>query len=376
VNVRFGVALGWLGVVLATEHWRPWSDGIRLKYATDVEEYATIARAAPGFPAEKIQAPHADRFPAPWLVGELHKLTGVGIHPMFAILTALVLVATFATLHLALVSLRTRVATYAIVFGLVAATPYPVRLLLDAPGMLTDAIFVLGVVVTLLGFIRGNGWLVAAGLGFAEIGRQDAVPLAVVAALAVFFTWEQRRRVLFALLAVAVPAAVYVAAHEGSSSWSDRSGRGVVGMTAGGDWSVHGTASHIGRIAIALVLPVAVLVVARLRSGRLPLFVPLALGLTIVAEAFVLAPDWSHAEPRLAGVAIPALALAAPPMLDRAGLSVRQTLLCCVGIALASLHHIYSNVGFTRSSEWAAAVLAGCVCVGVLALRRQRGVHA
>jgi len=350
VNARWGVALGWFGFVLATEQWRPWSDGIRLKYATDIEEYATIARAAPGFPAQKIQAAHADRFPAPWLVGELHKLTGVGIHTMFAIVTAVVLVATFTVLHLALVSLRTKLATYAIVFGLAAATPYPVRLLLDAPGMLTDAVFVLGLVVTILGFIRGRWWLVIGGLAVAAIGRQDSVPLAVVAALAVLLTVRHRRE-LIAFLTIAVPGCTYIVMHEASSSFSDRSGRSVLGMTVGGDWSTHGTLSHIGRIAIVLALPAVVLVVAWLRSGDSPLVVPLALGITVVGESLALAPDWSHAEPRLAGLAIPALALAAPPMLDRAGLSAREACLACVGIALASLHHVYSNVGFTRSSE-------------------------
>lgn len=375
MKARWWVALGWLGVVLATEDWRPWSDGVRLKYATDIEEYATIARAAPGFPAEKIQASHADRFPAPWLVGELHKLTGLGIHTMFAIVTALVLVATFATVHLALRTLRASIATYAIVFGLVAATPYPVRLLLDAPGMLTDAVFVLGLVVAILGFIRGDSWLVVVGLGVTAIGRQDAVPLAVVAALAVLFTMRHRRR-LVAFLTLAVPVCIYIITHEASSSFSDRSGRSVLSMSVGGDWSPHGTLSHIGRVAIVLALPTVVLVVAWLRSGVSPLVVPLVLGITVAGEALALAPDWSHAEPRLAGLAIPALALAAPLMLERAGLRAREAWLACLGITLASFHHIYSNVGFTRSSEWAVAVLAGCVCVGVLALRRQRGAQA
>lgn len=363
------VAAGWIAFVVATEHWRPWQDGIRLNYATDIRSYDQIARAAPGFPSLDVNAAHADRFPAPWLVGELHNATGIGVHAMFWIATVVVLVGVLLAVHATLVALRASLGAYALVLGAVIASAYPVRLLLDAPGMLTDAVFVLGLSLAVLAFVTDRAWLVIAGVAIAEVGRQDALPLAVVAA-AVYLL---RRRVGIAVLIVAAPAIEYVAMHRASQSFSDRSGRGIVGMTVGGHWAPTGLASHLGRLLIVVAIPIAFFALGRLRSKAVPLFVPLALGLTVVAEAFVLAPDWSHAEPRLAGLALPALVVAAVPTLERARLTTRRVAIACVGIALASLHHIYSNVGLTRSSEWAALVLAGCLCVvaaGVSARRK------
>jgi hypothetical protein len=79
--------------------------------------------------------------------------------------------------------------------------------------------------------------------------------------------------------------------------------------------------------------------------------------------SLVLAPDWSHAEPRLTGLALPALVVATVPVLESARLTTQQLALCCFGVALASLHHIYSGVGITHTSEWGALVLVGSLCV-------------
>jgi hypothetical protein len=366
------VAGGWIAFVLATEHWRPWGDGIRLRYATDIVDYTRISRAAPGFPTTPIQAPHADRFPAPWLVGELHNITGVGLHAMYGVATGICLVATLVVLHASLQALRASVRVYALSLGAVIASAYPMRLLIDAPGMLIDALFVFCLALAAFAFVTGRLWLVVISLSVAEVGRQDALPLAVVAALLLLL----HRRYGVALLAAACPAIVYVVAHRASQSFSDRSGRGIVGMTVGGDWSPHAFGVHMGRLLVVVAIPIALFALGYLRSRSRPLVDPLVLGVTVVAEAFVLAPDWSHAEPRLAGLALPALAIGAVPMLERAALTVRQTVLCCFGIAVASLHHLYSSAGINRSSEWGALVLLGCLCVVAPGVSARREVVA
>lgn len=365
---RAGIAGGWIAFVLVTERWRPWDDGIRLNYATDIRDYATLARAAPGFPSTRIQAAHADRFPAPWLVGEVHRLTGIGLHSMFSIATGVVLVATVLTIHLALVALRATVGVYGLVLGALIGSAYPFRLLLDAPGMLTDAVFVLGLSFAVLAFVTGREWLVVTGVAVAELGRQNAVPLAVVAAVALLL----RHRSIAATLTVVTPGCLYVATHRLSQSFSDRSGRGIVGMTVGGGWAPHAAASHLARTLVTVAIPAAFLVAGGLRSHAQPLLLPLLLGATVVAEAVVLAPDWSHAEPRLAGLALPALLIAAVPVLEGARLTTRQYTVCAFGVMFASLHHIYSNVGITRTSEWGALVLTGSLCiVGTGVFKRQ-----
>lgn len=372
--------LGWLGFVLATERWRPWSDAVRLQYATDVEEYETIARAAPGFPSVRIQTPHADRWVPEWVVGEVHRLVSLGLHATYAVATALVLAVTIGAMLATLRRLRVGWAAGALVIGAFVASAYPFRYLVEAPGMLTDALFVCGLALAVLAFESVSPVLLVVGLVVATLGRQTGIPLAVVAVVAVLVDrrWR-RRRVATAILAVVLPVLAYVIPHVTSHSFSDRSGRGLVGMTVGGDWAPHAFATHVGRCAIVLGIPAALLAVGWFRGRRAPLWGPLALGLCVVAQGLVLAPDWSHAEPRLVGLALPALAIAAAPGLDAARLGAGEAAVAALGIALASLHHLYAYPA-DRTSEWAAFVVAGTLlclwpCVSVVT-ERVRGSHA
>lgn len=362
---------GWLAFVLATERWRPWSDAIRLQYATDVEEYETIARAAPGFPSVRIQTPHADRWVPEWLVGALHNAFGVGLHPTYAVCTAIVVAGSIATVFVAARRLTTDARVVAVVVGAFVASAYPVRYLLDAPGMLTDALFVLGLALATLALVKIDERLLVAALVLAAFGRQTAVPLAVVAAgiVLVDASWRAHRT-RTAVLAVVLPVLAYVVPHETSSSFAKPNGHGLIGMTVGGDWTPRSFASHVARCAVALAVPAALLAVGWIRGRRAPLWGPFALGVCVVAQAFVLAPDWSHAEPRLVGLALPALLVAAAPGLAAARLTLREAVVVAAGIALASLHHLYAYPA-DRTAEWAALVAAGFVCC-LLPLREAR----
>lgn len=364
------IAAGWIAFVAVTERWRPWGDSVRLTYATDVEEYETIARAAPGFPSVRIQAPHADRFPVHWTIGELHRLLSIGLHPLYWVATGVAVAGTLAAVHASLGALRASRTTYALVFGAVAASAYPTRYLLDAPGMLTDALFVLGLALAVHGFATGRFGAVLVGLAVATLGRQNGIPLAVVAAVALLVEprWG-RRRWTYAAAAVALPVVLYVVPHETSRSWSDTSGRGLLGMTVGGSWGGREGVAHLGRCAVAVAIPAGLIALGWLRTRRAPLWTPLALGACVVAQAVALAPDWSHAEPRLAGLAVPALAVAAVPCLTGARIGARGAWVAAAGIALASFHHIYADVGVHHTSEWGALVAVGTALVLLPAAR-------
>lgn len=357
------VVLPWVAFVAATEWWRPWGDGIRLQYATDIRDYEVIARAAPGFPSVRIQSPHADRFVPPWVVGELSRLSGIGLHTVYRIVTLLVLAALVGVVAASLRRLAAGTIARSLCLGAVVASAYPLRYLLDAPGMLTDALFALGLALAVHGFVAERYRWLLAGLAVATLGRQTGLPLAVVgAALAPTVRAWRPHRLLYASAAVVVPLVVYVVPHEASASWADTSGRGIVGMSLlGGSWTVREFASHVGRCLIVLVLPAALLALGWLRTRALPPLAPLVLGLTVLAQALALAPDWSHAEPRLAGLAVPALAVAAAPGLERAALGPLAAAAVALGIALASFHHLYSDVGVRGASEWGLLTATGAV---------------
>ena len=357
--LRATAVLGWFGFVLATERWRPWSDAIRLRYATDVGEYETIARAAPGFPSVRIQTPHADRWVPEWLVGETHKLLGVALHTAYAAATGLVVAVTIAALVATLHRLHASRPTAVLVIGAFVASAYPLRYLVEAPGMVTDALFVCGLAVAVLAFETVSPALLVAGLVVATFGRQTGVPLLIVVAAAVLLDRRWRaRRWWTAALVIVVPLLAYVVPHETSRSFAQGKGDSLTRMTIGGNWTAHSFATHVARCAIVLGVPAALLAVGWLRGRRAPLWAPLAFGLCVVAQALVLAPDWSHAEPRLVGLALPALLIAAVRGLDAARLGVGEAAVAAVGIALASLHHLYAYPA-NRTSEWAAFVVVG-----------------
>lgn len=373
-------ALGWLGFVLATERWRPWSDAIRLQYATDVGEYETIARAAPGFPPVRIQTPHADRWVPQWLVGEAHRLVSLDLHTAYAAATGLVIAVAIVALIATLQRLNVGGVATVLVIGAFVASAYPFRYLVEAPGMLTDALFVCGLALAVLAFETVNPALLVAALVIATLGRQTGVPLLVVVAAAVWLDGRWRpQRVPTAILVIVLPVLAYVIPHETSRSFAQGNGDSLMRMTIGGDWTPRGFVDHVARCAIALAVPAALLAVGWFRGRRAPLWGPLAFGLCVVAQALVLAPDWSHAEPRLAGLALPALLVAAAPGLDAARLGLGEAVVAGVGVALASLHHLYAYPAH-RTSEWAALVVLGTLfclwpCIPV-AVTRTRGPHA
>lgn len=354
-------AIGWLAFVLVTERWRPWGDAVRLQYATDVDEYETIARAAPHFPSVRIQAPHADRWIPEWVVGEIHNILPLGLHEAYSLVTFVTVGATIAAVVAALQRLRPGRAAGALAVGIVVASAYPVRLLFEAPGMTTDALFVFGLALAVLAFEGAQPVLLVAALVVATLGRQTAVPLAVVVAVAVALDprWRPVRRWVAPLVVIGSGLA-YAIPHQVSQSFADNSGRSLIGMTIGGDWSPHAAAAHLGRCAIVLVVPAALLAVSWFRGRRAPLWGPLAFGLCVVAQGVALAPDWSHAEPRLVGLALPALAVAAAPGLEAARLRAGEAMAVAFGIALASLHHLYAYPAHS-TSEWAAFVAVGCL---------------
>jgi hypothetical protein len=357
--------LPWLVFVGATQAWRPWGDGIRLQYAADEQEYETIARAAPGFPHVKIQTPHADRFVPHWLVGEAANLTTLPLHVVYAVAMGLTLAATLAVLCATVLRLGIGAAAGGLCIGAVVASAYPLRYLLDSPGMLTDALFVLGLVLTVHGFVTGRFRWTLLGLAVATLGRQTGVPLAVVALVAAWFqpAWRARRLV-HVTVGAAVATAVYLVPHMASASWADTSGRGVIGMTLlGGSWTDRQFLAHVGRCLIVVVVPAGLLVLGWARSRVRPSPVPLLLGVIVWLQAIALAPDWSHSEPRLAGLALPAIVLAAAPALDAAALTPAETALAAIGIGLASLHYLYTDVGIHSAAQWAALVVAGAVLV-------------
>lgn len=345
-----------------------------------MSSYERIARAAPSFPEEHVLRPFAERFPVHWLIGSLADGLGVSLHGLYRVADLLVLAALVWIVHLVLLRLRVDRRAHAVALGALAASAYPVHYLLAAPGMLSDGVFCLGLSVALLGFATGRFELVLGGLVVGTLGRQTAVPVAFGAALWTVFApaWRPRRWAYAAATALA-PLGLWLVLHFSADSFANPQPGSFRDLTVFG-YDAHGLVDHLGRIGIGILVPAALVVGAWLRTGgRLPRGA-LLLAATVVAQTLVLGPTSNgDNEPRLAGLAVPALAVAGGSLLGRTRLARGETALLAVAILAGGLHHRYTHAGLDRPWQWgvldAAAAAIVLVVLALPTLRRVGNRH-
>jgi hypothetical protein len=339
-----------------------------------MSSYERIARAAPSFPSKHVLRPFAERFPVHWLVGSIANGLDVSLHGVYRLADVLVLALLLWTVHLVLRRLRLDARAYVLAIGVVAASAYPVHYLLASPGMVSDGVFCVGLALALLGFVTGRYEVVLGGLVVGTLGRQTAVPVAFAAALWVAFApaWRARRWAYTALTAL-VPLGLWLVLHFTADSFADPERGGFRDLTVFG-YGAHGLADHLGRIAIGILVPSALVLGAWLRAGGHIPRGSLLLAAMIVAQTLVLGPTSNgDNEPRLAALAVPALAVAAGALLARANLGRGETVALAIAVLAGGLHHRYTHAGLHRPWQWVALeVVASAVIVGVLLAGRRR----
>lgn len=360
-----------LVAVLATQAFPSWSTGIREQFAHDETSYEVIARAAPGLPSSDLPAQHAERFPVHWLAGGVARLIGVPLHDVYRALTAVLLATLLALVVAACRRLALDPATEIVCAALVTTSAYPFRYQLSAPGMVADALFLVGLAAVCLAFLEDRPALVCAGLLAATLGRQTAVPVAVAAAV---LLWLARHR-LWAAAAVAVTAGTLAVELAIASHFSQPDNAPFTRITVLGSLTdPRSLADHVGRIALPLVVPCAVVAGAWLRTRARPRLAPALLAAAVVVQPLLLGPDWvARNEPRLAGLALPALAIVAAGVLRDARLSRTEAVAIAAALVAASLHPHYTDIGIPDTAVWVALVTAGAlVAAATLAVRPGR----
>ena len=366
----------WSALALFVQRWASIADGIREQYAYDVRYYEVIARAAPSFPDERVLRPYAERFPAHWLVGSVSELTGASLENVYRVASIVFVAAALVLTHAAIRSLGLGTRAHAVALGLLAASAYPLHYLLAAPGMVSDGLFLAGLAATLLGFVRGRFALVLAGLVVATLGRQTAVPVALVAALWVLLAPAWRpRRIAAAAATVVAPVATYLVLRTVGDGFAsphigDREDLTVLGFLA----SPSLFAEHVARTGLGIAVPAALVLGLWWRTrAHLPRG-PLLVAAAIVAQPFLLGPSSAgDNETRLAALSLPALVLAAAALLAHVRLTRREAIVLVATIAVAGLHPRYTWPPPYTSAVWAALVaVAALVLIATTARRDGR----
>jgi hypothetical protein len=375
-RTRFVALASWVVAALAVQHWFSWSGAIRgarldTGFGADMRYYDRIARAAPSFPDTHILRPYAERFPVHWLVGVIADATDIGLHPLYRIAEFLVLALVLIAVHRTLVRLELGTPEHVLALGLLAASAYPVHYLLAAPGILSDTVFMLGLSACLLGFVRGSFPLVLGGLLLAALGRQTAVPVAIAAALWVAFApaWRSARY-RYAASAALLPVGLWIGLHFAADGFADPERGGVHDLTAVGYLSdVGDIAGHLGRVALGILVPCALVAGAWLRTrGDVPRGA-LLLAAAVVVQPLVLGPASAGGnETRLAALCLPALVLAAGALLRGVRLQAWEVGAIAAAVFAAGLHHRYTHVGLDRPAWLALEIAGSAVILVVLAL--------
>jgi hypothetical protein len=179
MNLRLAITLLCCALVLLTNRWLSYEEGISILVADDTKSYMMLAKTAPALPSAdiipKLASNHTMRLVPAWLVGTSAHALSQPEERMFLVLTLLVCGLIVWTFHRILTQLALTDAQYALSMALFVVNPYTFRYYLAVPAMVGDMVFVLGLALTLLGLLQARLPVVLWGGLIAVLGRQNAV---------------------------------------------------------------------------------------------------------------------------------------------------------------------------------------------------------
>lgn len=290
MNTRLIATLSFCLILLFSNRWLSFEEGISVLKAADTHSYMTIAKAAPALPVlttpeTMLPTNHSARFIVPYLAGTLAHLTGLSEEWMFTAFTILFCGIVVAACHLMFLELGINAIIHSLLMALLIFNPYSFRYYIAVPAMVNDIVFVAGLAVTLLGLVRGverQGFLIIlAGSIIAIAGRQNA--LVYMPALAAWMLWGEKwqglalsKRLIQFAIAATTTVAVYVAIGRVIASFSVQGMEGDA-LTGFIRWAIAPSAGKFKvfaeyclRTVIALLFPLAILlasgIAARVRG--------------------------------------------------------------------------------------------------------------
>ena len=279
MNLRLIATLIFCFMLLISNRWLSYEDGITILKAADTHSYMTIAKAAPALPVlttseTMLPTNHSARFIVPYLAGAIAHGIGVSEERMFLVFTLLFCGIVVWACYRIFAECGLNDMQVAPLMALLIFNPYTFRYYLTVPAMVNDIVFVAGLALTLLGLVRGaerqGFWIILAGSIIAIAGRQNA--LVYLPALAAWMLWGEKwrgtslgKRLGQFVIAAGSMIAVYVVIGRVIASFSVQGmeGDALTGLVR---WAVAPSAGKFKvfaeyglRTVIALMFPVCIL---------------------------------------------------------------------------------------------------------------------
>lgn len=177
--------LGILLLMLLTNLYLSWDAGLDYLFATDAKNsYAVISEYAPGIPPIPLALHHAQRFPVPFALGALAKISHIPYQTLYQALTYLLIASITWIFWRILRLLKIDPAQDWLYFSLLFFNPYAFRYYLIAPGMVTDISYVFAVLLGCYAVLKKSFFPLCVAIWLGIICRQT-----ILLQLPIFALW-------------------------------------------------------------------------------------------------------------------------------------------------------------------------------------------
>lgn len=391
--------------LITTNKWLSWDDSVIQLSANDVYEYAKIAEASPTLlNPNSLNFHHAQRLISPYLLGAMAKFTTIPYQYLFGFVVFLCSFLVIFSMDRILTKLKLKQFNYCLCISLLILNPYVFRYYWIVPGMLPDVIFTTGLAITIVGLVDEVFLGVAIGLLVAAIGRQTALTIIPGVVLWLFASkgWARvplPRRLGYSVAVILIPGSIYIltsliATKIANPSQNAEIALGLLRWLQSDRFSILYLAEFIMR----LLIPVSVLVgniigiylaINTASSKSLKSVLPIEfwacilMNISIIIQPFLGGPEITGQNAsRLSALGFFPLLVALSLLLNHISpkehqLETQQKLIRTsswaiaigLGMAIASLHHLYTTFGPPNALIFAAIQIISAATIGYCAFR-------
>ncbi|MCO5142620.1 MAG: hypothetical protein M9962_05980 [Oligoflexia bacterium] len=365
-----------LAILILTNRIPGWDEGKQLLFANDVESsYEPITQASPLLPIKNIPKHHAQRMTAPYLIGLIAWTTNVDYRLIYFALTLVTMLSILLIFGLLLKELRVPLENFWLFYSFLILHPYLFRYYLIVPGMVTDLLFVLFSLLTLLMLFREKLVGMLFFLSGALLFRQTMVMLLPPLVLYFFASRKSISQFVTVTLSVIFTVAiVYSLLNLVSQKFTHESDNNVAILTAFYSYIVSSNHSYIELIEFVLrvFIPFAgvfacLASIVFLKKCNIwdKKFIFLFLcGFCIALQPLMTGPLLTGKNAgRLATLGLIPFILSLSLVLPKIELSRLFKFIFLFTLAVGSLHHLYTNPSLNSPIQFVVVQLFCCLMI-------------